>query len=190
MKTTSSHLPKARGFTLMELLVVISIIGILAGIMIAALPGINAKIERDRTRTFLMEIGNGLDRYKADHAIYPMSPKEGGSSTNRDSDGIAGSAILYQQLSGDGNGDGKVDPEVTVYLPNSNYETSRASKNPRSAASGGGHSLIDPSGSIIRYLCEKPGTKEKKTFNPTYDLWSILGASNEPAKWVTNWTAN
>ncbi|MGB3122142.1 MAG: prepilin-type N-terminal cleavage/methylation domain-containing protein [Verrucomicrobiales bacterium] len=189
---TASFSPSVRrsGFTLIELLVVIAIIGILAGILISALPGIQAKIERDRTRTFIAEINNGLVRYQQENAIFPMSPADGSPSTDRDGDGIKGSSILYKELSGDENLDGKVDPETTVYVARIDYATSQSSKNPRSAKSGSDYVLIDPSGSQIRYLCEKPAAKKKLTFNPNFDIWSVMDSPDDQSKWITNWQSN
>ena len=86
--------------------------------------------------------------------------------------------------------DGKVDPETTVYVARIDYATSQSSKNPRSAKSGSDYVLIDPSGSQIRYLCEKPAAKKKLTFNPTFDIWSVMDSPDDQSKWITNWQSN
>jgi len=60
-----------RGFTLMELLVVLAIVGLLSSISITSL--VNARIEaRDSKRIIeVADVSRALSRYANDHAIYP-----------------------------------------------------------------------------------------------------------------------
>lgn len=209
---TRSH---SAGFTLMELLVVISLIAVLAGLVLASAGGIMKKIKRDQIRQFMAEIEGGLEDYKVDNAIYPLNPPRdagsGGGGGGGDDLAVNGSTVLYKNLSGDFDLDGKVDEEETVYVErldfwsNSNQGGSR--KEPetrRSVPFGDGYAVVDPLGSPMRYLAAPFGTSEEhrkerdkiKQKNPTYDLWSIAGADpNSPdfsdeSTWITNWGSN
>lgn len=201
--------PRPRGFTLIELLVVISLIAVLAAMVLAGAGGIMKKMKRDQIRSFLAEIGNGLESYRVDNAIYPLNPdprNPGGSSgslggySGPDSDAVAGSVVLYKHLSGDFNMDGQVDEDETVYVERLDYWSNsdrggRAPETVRSVPLGSGYAVVDPLGSPLRYLADPPGytPQQRKTRNPSYDLWSIAGASSDSpdfsdqSTWITNW---
>jgi prepilin-type N-terminal cleavage/methylation domain-containing protein len=78
------NLPERRippsGFTLVELLVVISIIAILAGLIVYLLPGISEKKVRGRVKTELAVLVMAVNNYKAKLGFYP--PDSPGSGTN------------------------------------------------------------------------------------------------------------
>ncbi|NNE90045.1 MAG: type II secretion system protein [Verrucomicrobiales bacterium] len=183
------------GFSLVELLVVISIIVILASLIIASLPGIQNKANRNQVQNFMAELESGLEKYQIDHGIYPQNPS--GSNGDRDSTGIEGAKVLYQHLSGDYlMDDGKVDPDEKIYVLRLDYWTSeRNSKNPRSVKTSDGYTIVDTYGSPVRYIADPPNIspEERKTFNPTYDLWSTAGNEGDPddfsvqANYITNW---
>tara|TARA_R110002096_G_scaffold157669_2_gene322798 strand:- start:207 stop:797 length:591 start_codon:yes stop_codon:yes gene_type:complete len=186
-----------RGFSMIELMTVISIMIVLAGILIGALPGIQAKVNRGKVETLMAELKSGLSKYQLEHGIYPQNPPNGG---DRDSIGVEGSKVLYRYLSGDwGPGespDGEVDDEETIYVPKLSYFQNKDSKDPRSEKIADDYYIVDAYGNPIRYLAEPPNIKssERETYNPTYDLWSIVDAdpSNEEdqARHITNWQSN
>jgi len=189
-----------RGFTLVELLVVIGIMVVLAGIMVAALPGIQARMNRQKIEVFIAELGSGLSRYQIDHGIYPQNP---GTSGGRDQAGVKGAEVLYRHLSGDWDLDGKVDSvedgaseDQKVYVEQLSYEQNRDSRNPRAIAAGGSYMVVDAFGDPIRYIADPPNITQaqRSTINPTYDLWSIAGAHPtdpaDQAAHITNWQQN
>lgn len=184
----SERRTRRRAFTLMELMVVISLIAILAGMVLAAMPAILGQIKRRQVELTLKELQAGLSSYKLDNGMYPINP----------TDEIEGSYVLYKFLSGDFDGDGKLDDEsvgTKIYMEGIDWNTAKNQAQLRVGKTPDGrYALVDPFGSPIRYLCEPPGEKNKKTRNPTYDLWSLGGAeadstnTEDLSRWITNWS--
>ena len=179
---------------MVELMTVIGIMILLAGILIASLPGIQTRINRNKVETFIAELEGGLSKYQIDNGIYPQNPPSGGE---RDESGIEGAAVLYKHLSGDWNQDGTINFEANegpVYVPKLSTEENKESKEPRSdTRRTGTPEVVDSFGNPIRYLAQPPNIEVEKrlTYNPTYDIWSVVDADpNEPedqAKHITNW---
>ncbi len=67
----ASRIPHPRGFTLVELLVVITIIGILAALITVAAVGALKKAHETRTKAELNQIAGGVDEYKNKTTAYP-----------------------------------------------------------------------------------------------------------------------
>lgn len=183
---------------MIELMTVIGIMVLLAGILIASLPGIQARINRQKVETFVAEIAAGLSVYEIDNGIFPQNPPTG----DRDGSGVEGSHVLYKHLSGDWNLDGTVDSKLSgdakdekVYVQRLALENNEGSKDPRSTDIGGLLRVIDSFGNPVRYLAEPPNLdasqRDPDMRNPTYDLWSITdGDPNDPLdepKFITNW---
>ena len=73
MKTNTLTLLKQRGFTLIEVMVVVVILGILAAIIV---PKIMSRPEQARlvkVKQDILAIQSGLDLYKLDNGFYPSS---------------------------------------------------------------------------------------------------------------------
>ena len=188
-----------RAFSLIELLIVISLIAMLAGMVLAAAGAIQNNMVKKRTIALLAEIEGGLDDYKIDHGTYPINEAD-----NRDAAAKKGAEVLYKHLSGDYDTDGKfdiADPEAKIYVDSLDYvSSSRANKGTVLVGVSGGYVAVDSYGSLIRYLCDPPNRivgnkRDIRTLNPTYDLWSLGGATpgkddtESRAKWITNWGA-
>lgn len=113
-----------KGFTLVELLVVMAVIVILAGLVLTLIPFVNKKIARSTTEGEIKAISAALESYKADNGIYPNdSTSTAGSYSTGYTDALnaqksadpSNSAyvnaglVLYRALTGDRNLDRTVD---------------------------------------------------------------------------------
>jgi prepilin-type N-terminal cleavage/methylation domain-containing protein len=189
-----SHLPAALrrsrhcGFTLLELLVVMVIIGILAALTLGAFRFAQESAARNRTLTAHAAIITALEQYREKHGEYPepSTPDEEdkfAGNTFR----IGGAHMLYQAITADGNSaivlgsappggvsesDGRVSddeaedaisssslPKSVLYPPNAPVGTTR----PRF--------LVDGWNRPFQYVKADPTVPV--TVNPTYDLWSF-----------------
>ncbi|MBI2476436.1 MAG: prepilin-type N-terminal cleavage/methylation domain-containing protein [Candidatus Taylorbacteria bacterium] len=73
----SSNKKSSSGFTLIELFVVISIIGLLSSIVLASINSARVKARNARRMSDLIQVRNALQLYYEDHESYP-STVEGG----------------------------------------------------------------------------------------------------------------
>ncbi|MDZ4743968.1 MAG: type II secretion system protein GspG [Verrucomicrobiota bacterium] len=164
-------------FTLIEILAVISIILILAGITIGVIGYANNKAIRDRTTTEIKFIELQLERYKNEEGDYPTNSF---SSLNN---------LFFYLGAARNNGNGT---RPIAQFKSGQYTTNGA---------GGTNSLVDPYGNPYGYQCT--GSNNLSGF----DLWSTagsgspvmpnnqtsytnsVGAANPTgiATWITNW---
>ncbi len=178
---------------MVELMVVVGIMVILAGFLIAALPGIQSRINRGKAEAFLAELEAGLSKYQLENGIYPINEPAG----DRDQSGVQGASVLYKHLSGDFDLNGEVDFEKNekVYVPRLDYFSNREAREPRSTVIGGEYMVIDSYSNPVRYLAQAPNLpagKKRETRNPTFDIWSITdadpGDTQAEAKYINNWS--
>ena len=182
------------GFTLVELLVVISIIIALAGLVLAVQKGAWEQAARSRATAEIKAMEVALESYYADYGDYPrtsatdaLDPRTAFTASAYES----ASLDLYTALSGDSDNDGSVDAKVYMSFPEKML--SRASET--SVAW-----VKDPWGAPYGYSTayaqareDDPDITPSVGYNPDFDLWSTGGARNVPgngnpqAKWVTNW---
>jgi prepilin-type N-terminal cleavage/methylation domain-containing protein len=95
--------PGAGAFTLIELLIVVSIIAILAGLTLAGLGFVNRKGAESRALTEVAALSSAIENYKLDIGSYPPA------------------ADLYNELTGQGSvNDSKVFFEPTPGMINTN----------------------------------------------------------------------
>lgn len=64
---------KNRGFTLIEVMVVVAILGILAALVVPQLVGKDDKARVERVKSDLKAISSALEMYKLDHHSYPTT---------------------------------------------------------------------------------------------------------------------
>jgi general secretion pathway protein G len=65
------RLSRHKGFTLLEIMVVIVILGLLASLVIPSLMGNKEKADRQKAITDIATLENALDMYKLDNGRYP-----------------------------------------------------------------------------------------------------------------------
>ncbi len=68
---THQHIIRRNGFTLIEILVVIAIIAVLAGILLAALGGVQSTAKKTQTSSLMQSFARACDEFALDHGRYP-----------------------------------------------------------------------------------------------------------------------
>ncbi|MCH2064350.1 MAG: type II secretion system protein GspG [Roseibacillus sp.] len=180
----------SRGFTLVELLTVVTIILILSGLVIGVTSFVQRKAAVDKARVQLRQFELKIEDYKRDAGgLLP-------ATTGEDVEARSG-LIIYRMLYGDGIGadgvvgteddgalDGRPDAGATVYLedldPNNNRQQMIDTK--------GGNvpvEVVDPWGNPWRFRNQKGDPDQE---NPDFDLWSHgPDGKNGTADDIKNW---
>lgn len=173
MKKQKSSIRHPRGFTLVELIIVISIIVVLAGITIAAIGGMNRAAAKKATATRLQFIEQKIEEFRLDNGRYP------GVVTPSDPSATAPAPVTAS---------GNDDSTVALFLALSGLETvastepregakvywaELAQKNPDVVDNAG--RILDGYGNPFRFRVAQPGTPAGTStmFNPDFDLWSV-----------------
>jgi prepilin-type N-terminal cleavage/methylation domain-containing protein len=193
-----------QAFTILELLVVITIIVILAGLILATTGYVEKKGARSRAESEIAALSAAMESYKADNGIYPRDPtantatdklnaRSMGNSdpTSASEPYKAASLILYRALSGDRNLDRTItaaDENLNIdgstlsspltQLPNSYFAFKPNQLGP-SDQSQNVQYIRDPFGNSYGYSTAyqyNPSTG----YNPTLDLWSTSGLTTDP----------
>ncbi|MDQ6625908.1 MAG: type II secretion system GspH family protein [Verrucomicrobiota bacterium] len=164
-----------RSFTIIELLIVMSIIFVLAGLVLAASGYVQKKGYRSRAEAEIAAMSAALESYKADNGIYPGFSAGSGSGH-----------ALYQAFTGDGD-DAIGGTNVSQGTPPSgakSYITLRANMTTPPSPSSSTR-VTDPWKFDYGYL--SPGIN-----NPTFDLWSTGppdsngGQNADRLQWIKN----
>jgi prepilin-type N-terminal cleavage/methylation domain-containing protein len=205
-----------RGFTLIEMLTVMLIIAILAGIVLSINGLVQNKAARSRAEGEINALKLACENYKADNGTAPRSSETDllDARVNGNPNSTAyqqASLFLYKALSGDLNANGKLDPEDTKSYASDLFKPSILNFN----KDGDGKILQvnyikDPFDNSYGYstigakdeedfveAVRKSATPTKVSrptevhgFNPTFDLWSTGGTTTTTSgqsKWVKNW---
>ncbi|MDB6004041.1 MAG: signal peptide protein [Prosthecobacter sp.] len=99
-----------RAFTLIEMLVVITIIGILAGLVGGAVTGVMKKAKKVKTQAALKDIVLGINNYRVEYNRFPLPQ---GHSSEEPVPLSGGSTILKILL---GKNDSKMNPREIAYI--------------------------------------------------------------------------
>ena len=187
------------GFTILELLIVIAIIIILAGLILATSGYVQKKGARSRAEAEIAAISAALENYKADNGIYPRdTTNQYSDNLNARHDGSAGiayqnaSRFLYGELSGDKNYNATID---TTEQQNKAYFSFKPQMlfGPKDSAGNltGVNYLRDPFGNSYGYSTAYTANSANG-YNPTFDLWSTGGITSntdppDQTQWIKNW---
>lgn len=163
-----------RGFTLIEILVVIVILAVLAGIVVGAAKYAQTKAARSRAQAEIATMESALEHYKNDNGIYPPSTGNRSSPSPPGYPGvieISNSGSLYAALT---------TPKVYMtFKPN------------QIALNGVITYVVDPFGHPYNYYCI-PGALDMSNA-VTFDLWSYgpNGINDEGTNDdISNWKQN
>jgi len=178
----------AGAFTVIELLVTITIILVLAGLILATSGYVQTKAKRSRAEAEIAAISAALENYRADNGTYPVDTANG---TTNALDArtmfnpaavqyLVASFFLYRELSGDLAGNRvPTGKSYFSFRPNMLLPTDQAQ--PVTA-------IVDPFGDSYGYSTANQANPSKG-YNPTFDLWSTAGgmAGTDQSKWIKNW---
>jgi type II secretory pathway pseudopilin PulG len=164
----------AGAFTIVELLIVLVIILVLAGLILSTSGYVQSKSKRARAEGEIAALSTALENYKADNGIYPTDTANG--TTNildartmfnpTAPQYAAASVFLYKELSGDllGNrvptGKSYFPFKPNMLLPKDQTQAVTA--------------IADPFGHSYGYSTANQASSSKG-YNPTFDLWSTAG---------------
>jgi len=202
---------KLRGFTLVELLVVISIITILAGLTLSTVGYANKKAAMDRARAEIAGLEVALESYKIDNGDYPRSSDTAQTDLAADalnaqvsknatvSAGVytKASLALYKALSADTSLNRSLDATEKAagrvyfpFKPNMLYPPC-----PVGATQTTVQAVVDPFHNVYGYStigsASTTGTQSGMGYNPTFDLWTTVdpqkSGTTPLATWISNW---
>jgi len=181
----------AGAFTLIELLIVMAIIIVLAGLILATAGYVQKKGYRSRAEAEIAAISAALENYKADNGVYPtgsdtiaLLPNKMGDPTQ--SGYQRASLALYLFISGDADNSEDRSAEAKAYF---NFKPTQLSS-PRDTKVT---YIRDPFGNSYGYSTVKASAPTGSDgYNPTFDLWStggLIDPSTSPnqAQWIKNW---
>jgi prepilin-type N-terminal cleavage/methylation domain-containing protein len=192
------HSSCRRAFTLIELIVVVGIIAVLAGLVLSTVGYARKKGARARAETEIAAISAALENYKADNAVYPSNNNTNNldARTNGDpgsSDYRNASLDLYNLLFGATSGSRTPDPgkrSYFVFKPNMLFPADQTQNV---------QYVQDPFGNSYGYSTAanpqaNPTPSGTPGYNPTFDLWATAGLTADPTspdtitpQWIKNW---
>jgi type II secretory pathway pseudopilin PulG len=181
---------RARGaFTLIELIVVIAIIIVLAGLILSIVGYVQKKGSRSRAETEIAAMSAACESYKADNGIYPRD-----AITTDVLDTIAETdpnnyraacQYAYGELTGDRDFDGTTDTGLRSYLSLKPGSLLRDDMSIPPSSSNQVTAIRDPFGNSYGYSTKMAATGGGG-YNPTFDLWSTANSA-DPNHWIKNW---
>ena len=192
-------------FTLIELIVVIAIIIILAGLILSTVGYVQKKGARSRAETEIAAISAACESYKADNGIYPRGQSTSVPATGTPVYTVATNGTddlnarlntdstqkiyqdacryLYEQLTGDVNLDLVADTGKKAYFT---FKESMLAiiKDVNGNTVGLSH-IKDPFGNSYGYSTANQAAPANG-YNPTFDLWSTANSTDQN-QWIKNW---
>jgi type II secretory pathway pseudopilin PulG len=179
-------------FTLIELLIVIAVIIVLAGLVLSTVGYVQKKGARSRAETEIAAMSAACESYKADNGIYPRSPDTDSlnPTTTNLVDYKTPCLFMYGALSGDGNFDGTPDTGARSYMTFKPASLLRDDMSSPPSLSNPVTAIRDPFGNSYGYSTAKAADPSSAFgYNPTFDLWTVADgvAGTDQTKWIKNW---
>jgi type II secretory pathway pseudopilin PulG len=188
---TSPSFGAAGAFTLIELLIVIAIIIVLAGLVLSTVGYVQKKGARSRAETEIAAMSAACESYKTDNGIYPrdattdaLDARVTGNPTAYE----AASLYLYNALFGATSGGRTPDSGARSYFVFKPNMLSPADQNQPVQF------IRDPFGNSYGYSTIQQTGNTAAGYNPTFDLWSTSGLTTDPnnpdtitPQWIKNW---
>jgi type II secretory pathway pseudopilin PulG len=174
-------------FTLIELIVVIAIIIVLAGLLLGTSSYVQMKAKRSRAEVEIAAMSAALESYKADNGIYPRDATTDNLDARTSGDPATyrpASLYLYTQLSGTNLDRSSIPGTKSYFIFPPNMLIPRDQSSSVTA-------IADPFGNSYGYSTAYQAN-QTTGYNPTFDLWSTGAAisnANPPdqSKWIKNW---
>lgn len=192
--------PGRCAFTLIEMITVIAIIAILAGLVLAVNSLVQNRAARARAQSEIQLLTSGIESYRTDTGGYPqdatytdkLDPRKSPGATDISQTGAMAQStkFLYGALTGDTDGVGKMDGSKN-YAPDF-WKPARLGGN-RDATTGKITKVLfiqDPFGNPYGYSTAglaaeqsyrnsleagQSGSRAVAGYNPTFDMWSTAG---------------
>lgn len=165
MKPFARRISKA-AFTLIEMMVVITIIIILAGLVVGGMEYANQRSAAEKAKTQIALLTKGIEEYKLDMGAYPATGNITGNFSG--SNGTATSSILFNMLYWT-----PVSSSQRIYLPELDPVTTKQGWTTGTASAA--TTITDPWGNQYCYRSSSNATggPNSATVNPDFDLWSM-----------------
>ena len=188
----NSKFREGPAFTILELLIVISIIVILAALILGTVGYVQKKAARSRAEAEIAAMSAACESYKADNGTYPSNADtdqvDARNSTSPSGYQLA-SLYFYESLYGVASGSRSATPTTKSYLtfkPNMLGPTDQTQNILY---------IRDPFGNSYGYSTAAQADITKGTnppgrgYNPTFDLWSTANANppTDQNQWIKNW---
>ena len=181
----------SEAFTIIELLIVMAIIIVLAGLIVATSGYVQNKGKRSRAEAEIAAMSAALESYKADNGVYPTDATTQIDPSNAtEANCNNASRFLYGELSGDRDWDGSVAAGDKSYMAFKPATLQRPDMRAEISATNKVSALRDPFGHSYGYSTLKATTPTAAGgYNPTFDLWSVADGAfaGDQSKWIKNW---
>ena len=161
-----------KAFTLIELLTVIAIIGILAGITFGVISGVQENSRKAQARTELAALAQALESYKRQYGDYPQLGASTNTATPTDTaNGSDVEKLLFNALMG------KLGPTKDPIQGKQFVEASKFTLQSTSLPTAGNttrvdNAFVDPWGCLYLYYYREAGANAGNWKQPSYILVS------------------
>lgn len=168
-------------FTLIELMMVVAIIGLLAGILLAAAGGVRNQAARSQAKTEIAALETALGRFQLDNGYYPDSTSANPTQNQSPTIYQAGSQALFTNLMGRDRFSNAPSAGLKAYMdPKASMVFTKGSPN----------YFVDPWGYAYGY--NWTNTTGSQFTKSAPDLWSTAGQTGSGnqtnrSKWICNW---